>query len=313
MNAENIGAAQLGLNTPGRARPAAENLLDFDTAEFRSKFNRLPFGVRHNLAGHPLFTLRSLLDLTRRLPPHYTRYSSGEMSVDDGLFNGKQTGLSVEETIRQIEECGSWMTIRFVHDDPAYGALMNQLLDQIRPFSEELAADMVMREAFIFVSSPNSVTPYHIDPEYNFLLQVSGTKTIHIFDRSDPEILTELDFERFLSDGSTQVEFKPEYQAKAMSFDLRPGCGAHVPITSPHWVQNGPEVSISFSITFRTPYSDRLQMIHSANAFLRRNGVTPASIGKYPLRDALKYQICRTISTTKFMLSGRQEREIYKS
>jgi hypothetical protein len=313
MNAENIVAAELGLNTPDRARRAAENLLDFDTAEFRSKFNRLPFGVRHNLAGHPLFTLHSLLDLTRRLPPHYTRYSSGEMSVDDGLFNGKQTGLSVEETIRQIEECGSWMTIRFVHDDPAYGALMNQLLDQIRPFSEELAPDMVMREAFIFVSSPNAVTPYHIDPEYNFLLQVRGSKTIHIFDRSDPEILTELDFERYLSDGFTQIEFKPEYQAKAISFDLRPGYGAHVPLTTPHWVKNGPEVSISFSITFRTPYSERLRMIHSANAFMRRNGVTPSSIGKYPVRDSLKYQIYRSISTAKLLFSGKQAREGYKS
>ena len=33
-----------------------------------------------------------------------------------------------------------------------------------------------MREAFIFISSPNTVTPYHMDPEYNFLLQIRGTK-----------------------------------------------------------------------------------------------------------------------------------------
>ncbi len=312
MNAENIAAADLGLNTHRRSQPAAKNLLDFDVAEFQSKFNRLPFGVRHNLTKSPLFTLESLIDLTHRLPAYYTRYNSGEVSVGDGIYKGKQTGLSVEETIRQIEECGTWMTIRFVHDDPAYGALMHQLLNQIKPLSEELVSEMVMREAFIFVSSPNTVTPYHMDPEYNFLLQICGTKTIHIFDRSDPEILTEQDFERFLSDGSSQIEFKPEYQEKAMSFDLQPGCGVHVPLTTPHWVQNGPEVSISFSVTFRTPYSERLRMIHSANAFLRRNGVTPTPISESPMRDSLKYQVYRTISTAKFLFSGNQAKERYK-
>jgi hypothetical protein len=168
---------------------------------------------------------------------------------------------------------------------------------------------MVMREAFIFVSSPNIVTPYHMDPEYNFLLHLRGQKTIHIFDKSDPEILTELDFEGYLSDGFTQIEFKPEYQAKAISFDLQPGCGVHVPLTTPHWVQNGPEVSISFSITFRTPYSERLRMIHSANAFLRRKGVNPKSIGDSPWRDSLKYQVYRTLSSAKLTLSGKQARE----
>jgi hypothetical protein len=312
MNAENIVGADLGLITPNRARRAAENLLDFEMAEFRSKFNRLPFNVRHDLAGHPLFTLQSLIDLTRRLPAHYTRYNSGEVSVGDGLYNGRQTGLSPEETIRRIEECGAWMTIRFAHEEPAYGALMNQLLDQIRPLSEESASEMLMREAFIFVSSPNTVTPYHMDPEYNFLLQIRGTKTIHIFDRNDPEILNELDFEKYLSDGFAQLEFKPEYQAKAMSFDLRPGRGVHVPLMTPHWVQNGPGVSISFSITFRTPYSERLRMIHSANAFLRRTGFTPTSVGKSQLRDALKYKVYRTISAAQFLFSGKQAKEKYK-
>jgi hypothetical protein len=312
MNAENIVSADLGLNATPQSRRTTEKLLDFDVAEFRAKFNRLPFGVRHNLVGHPLFTLQSLIELTRRLPAHYTRYSSGEMSVGGGLYSGKQTGMSVEETIRQIEECGSWMTIRFVHEDPPYGALMNQCLDQIKPFSEELTPGMVMRESFIFVSSPNTITPYHMDPEYNFLLHIRGQKTIHVFDKSDPKILTELDFESHLSDGSTQIEFEPEFQAKAISFDLRSGCGVHVPLTAPHWVQNGPEVSISFSITFRTPHSERLRMIHSANAFLRRNGVVPKSIGKSPLRDTLKYQVYRTISSGKLLFSGGQEKEKYK-
>jgi hypothetical protein len=312
MNAENIVSVDFGLNAPQSRRPE-EKLLDFDAAEFRTKFNRLPFGVRHKLAGHPLFTLQSLIELARRLPPHYTRYSAGDMSVEGGLYSGKQNGLSVEETIRRIEECGSWMTIRFVHEDPAYAALMNQCLDQIRPLSDELAPGMVMREAFIFVSSPNTVTPYHMDPEYNFLLHIRGRKMMHVFDKSDPKIVTDLDLEHYLSDGDLKIEFKPESQAKAMSFDLQPGRGVHVPLTAPHWVQNGPEVSVSFSITFRTPHSERLQMIHRANAFLRRSGLKPTPIGKSPLRDTLKYQAYRTITGAKLKFSGGEAKEKYKS
>ena len=312
MNAENIVNTDLNLSTSHQSGRATEKLLDIDVAEFRSKFNRLPFSVRHNLVGHPLFSLQSLIELTRRLPARYTRYNSGEVAVGDGLYQGKQTGLSMEETIRQIEECGSWMTIRFAHEDPAYGRLMNQLLDQIRPLSEELAPGMVMREAFIFVSSPNTITPYHMDPEYNFLLHMRGKKTMHVFDKRDPGILTELNFEEYLSGVCTEIKFKPEYQAKAMSFDLHPGCGVHVPLTMPHWVQNGPEVSISFSITFRTPHSERQRMIHSANAFLRRNGVIPTCIGKSAMRDMLKYQAYRTISSAKLVFSGKQAKEKYK-
>jgi len=35
---------------------------------------------------------------------------------------------------------------------------------------------MGRREGFIFVSSPGSVTPHHMDPEHNFLLQITRTE-----------------------------------------------------------------------------------------------------------------------------------------
>jgi cytochrome P450 len=39
-------------------------------------------------------------------------------------------------------------------------------------FSEPLAPGMCQREGFIFISSPGAVTPFHLDPEHNFLLQI---------------------------------------------------------------------------------------------------------------------------------------------
>ncbi|MFG0334075.1 MAG: transcription factor, partial [Maioricimonas sp. JB049] len=65
------------------------------------------------------------------------------------------------------------------------------------------------------------------------------------------------------------------------------------PVTNPHWVQNGPDVSVSFSITFRTPDLDRRAGVHRVNACLRRLGLTPGPAGKHPKRDWCKYQAHR--------------------
>ena len=43
------------------------------------------------------------------------------------------------------------------------------------------------REAFLFLSAPNSVTPVHIDPEHNFLLQIRGQKDMNVCPFPDSE------------------------------------------------------------------------------------------------------------------------------
>jgi len=60
-------------------------------------------------------------------------------------------------------------------------------------------------------------------------------------------------------------------------------------MVAPHWVQNGDEVSVSFSITFRTPASERRQVVYCANADLRRKGLNPRPPGASAFRDLAKY------------------------
>ena len=49
-------------------------------------------------------------------------------------------------------------------------------LSEIKPFAELASTGMKQKQGFIFISSPGSVTPFHIDPENNFLLQIRGSK-----------------------------------------------------------------------------------------------------------------------------------------
>jgi len=262
--------------------------LDIDGETFRAGFNRAPFLIRHHLADHPLFSLQRLIELANRLPEEKIKYNGSAISVTTGLYGGPRTGLTVKETIQQIEECRSWMVINNVELDPEYRQLLDRCLDEIRLFSEPIDPGMFRREGFIFISSPGSVTPFHMDPEHNFLLQIRGSKRIRLFDGHDPTILSAEELEQHYGGAHRNLVFRDELETKGWTFDLKPGFGLHFPVTAPHYVKNGSEVSVSFSITFRTPDIARRGEAHNFNTFLRRAGMQPAPVGMHPWRDHLK-------------------------
>jgi hypothetical protein len=207
--------------------------------------------------------------------------------------------LSAEETIRRIGECNSWLVLKNVEHDPVYRELLYRCLDQVEGMGHPDARRIVQREGFIFVSSPGATTPYHIDPEWNFLLQVRGSKHINVFPTDDREILTEESLERFYSGAHRNLPFRDEFQSRAEPFELRPGDGVHVPVTAPHWVRNGPEVSVSFSITFQTLASARRGMSYRVNDLMRQSGLRPVAVGKDRWRDELKSQSYRVLRRLK--------------
>jgi hypothetical protein len=208
--------------------------------------------------------------------------------VATGLYEGPQTGLSVEQTIKQIEDCNSWMVLKYVEKDPEYRRLLDACLDEIQSVIDIVDPGMSGRHGFIFITSPRSITPFHLDPEYGTLLQIRGSKTVKTLDISDRNALTEQAIEGFFSDPRIDPQFKEEYGEKAARFTLRPGEGLHLPYIIPHWVENGPEVSISFSLTFRTDWTERKSIVHNVNGRLRRRGFTPAPFGNSPIKDYAK-------------------------
>jgi hypothetical protein len=279
-----------------------KNLMELDAAAFAAKFNREPFLVGHQLNDHPLFQLERLVELAKRLPPENVKYTTGDAAIDQGLYKAPQTGLSVEETIEQIEGCRSWMVLKFVETDAEYRDLLHQCLDEIGAHSEKLYPGMMRRSGFIFVSSPGSVTPFHIDPEFNFLLQVRGTKIFHAWNETDRDVLAERDLEQnYLQGGGYHLPFSEAFLSRAKTFTLRPGDGLHVPVNAPHWVKVENEVSISFSITFHTPWTERREAVYAVNGKLRRLKLRPAPFGHSALADNLKYNAARVLRRAKLM------------
>ena len=269
-------------------------LLEIDPDRFRENFDRSPFIIRHRLADLPLFTLPRLVELACELPADCVEYNAGDIGVNQDPTLTPMTGLSVEETILRIEECGSWMALKYVERAPAYHELLEACLAEIRVHTEPISPGMDRHEGFIFIGSPGAVTPFHMDPEFNFLLHVHGPKTMRVFPREDRTLISEEQIEQLYTAAKQRnLPYQDEFAAKAVRFELDPGMGVHVPLNAPHWVKVGASHAVSFSVTFRTRKSDRRAALHTANAALRRRGGHPHNVDESPLRDSIKYFLFR--------------------
>lgn len=290
-----------------RRQEARPNALDIDPDTFRAAFNRRPFLVGHRLADDPLFALPRLIELAQSLPAEFVEYNAGNLPISIDSRLTPRNGLSVEETIRRIEEHCSWMVLKRVEQDSAYRRLLDRCLDEIQTLSEPLDPGMFDRAGAIFISSPGSVTPYHLDAEYNFLFQIRGHKTVAVFDANDRSILSEEELEEVsgVAEVHRNLVFREEYQDRAAQFELTPGTALHVPSLYPHWVKNGAAVSISFSAGFITRAYERKSAVYQVNRALRRLGLKPAPVGRSPARDNLKYQGYRAWWRLRTMF-GRQ-------
>lgn len=292
---------------PASGAPLPPPFLVLDAVAFREGFDRRPFRIGHRLAGHPLFDLPRLVRLGASHPAALVEYNAGDVPIGLDPARTPRTGLSVEETIRRIEGCRSWMVIKHVERDPEYRALLHGALDEVAALSEGIDPGMCEREGHVFVTSPGSVTPFHMDHEHNFLLQVRGTKTIRQWDRDDRSVLAEEDLERFYDGAHRNLPYRDEFEAKARVFELEPGDGLHFPINAPHWVKNGDAVSVSFSITFKTPRALRRGALLRVNARMRARGGRPSPPGLHPARDAVKWGLFRAARAAKRVLGRRED------
>jgi hypothetical protein len=112
---------------------------------------------------------------------------------------------------------------------------------------------------------------------------------MRVYPAGDFEIVPQEVHEAFhLGGRHRNMPHRDAYDAKARDFVMHAGDAVYVPVKAPHWVQNGPEPSISFSITWRSALSDREARLHRFNAGLRKLGATPSTPGAAPLLDDVK-------------------------
>ena len=153
-------------------------------AAFAAAYPETPGVIAHNLADHPLLGLDALAALAGALPESSIEYNRGDVPIGiDGKPGG--TGVPIEDTIRHIATSNSWAVLKNIEQVPAYRDLLMALLGELRPLIEARTGAMLRPQGFVFISSPDAVTPYHFDPEHNILLQLVGSKVMTQFPAGD--------------------------------------------------------------------------------------------------------------------------------
>jgi len=268
--------------------------------EFAACYPEIPHKLRHALGHHPLLELPELANLAERLPTHSIEYNSGDQPLG---VQGKPdpTGIPIGETIRNIETSGSWAAIKNVEQDAAYAALLDELLAELRPEIEARTGRMLKPQAFVFVTSPLGVTPYHFDPEHNILLQLRGSKVMTQFPAGDAVYAPDETHESYHTGGARELTWHSELADGGTEFALSPGDALFVPVMAPHFVQNGPVSSVSLSITWLSEWSHAEADARAFNKLLRKAGLRPAQPGRWPHHNRTKsyaYRALRKLGAT---------------
>jgi hypothetical protein len=273
--------------------------LIFDDAALNANYNRRAFAMGHRLFEHPLFAIETLFDLCRRLRPENVYCRPGKISHDaefDQSLTGPNGGLSLDDAIAKLEERNAYIVIFNPEIDPVYAPVIEGLLGEIAAHTEHLDPDINWYSSYVFISAHDSVTPYHMDREMNFLLQIQGHKTVMLWDPFDQEIMTDADKDLLLSyQGARRPAWKSSFESKAMTFELQPGVGVHHPFIAPHLVRTSSAVSVSLALTFRSRASDTWTNAHAFNYRLRRLGLVPTPVHRNPAIDRGKSSIMRLI------------------
>ncbi len=298
-----MGTPKIQPNQQG-LRSLGKGTVSFDRAVFDQKYSQRPFRVRHDLANHPLFEIERLAKLAESLPSRRVEWNSGNLPVSVAPNTTPSNGLSAVETLHNIHRCESWIVLKHVQLDPDYDALLSECLRSFEPALHARGIKMLRPCGFIFASSPGATTPCHLDPESNFLLQVRGSKTLSALERNDESVVGQHDLERFTAGGDRNVELSEEARRRAIPFEIHPGDGVHVPLHSPHFVENGPEVSVSFSVTFQTEITDRERGVLWMNHRLRALGLQPNPPGASESSDRAKLALFRGLRGVRRLLRG---------
>ena len=260
--------------------------------------DKSPFTCRHRLMGHPALTLANLGRVIPALPPGQVFYSSGRLQKSDDFDRAHvdhRNGLTIEATIENIRTSNSYIMVRSPETDPSFAELHRELVSDVAALmrTRGVGRDPIDAKLYLFIASPDSVTPFHIDRYSTFLMQFQGEKEVVVFPPWSDQVVTARECEAFMARSGERPPFRPESEAVATRFHFRPGEALHIPFVAGHHVRNGPsEVSISMSIIFNTDETRAqiraLLFNHRIRPVMGRLGMAPEPIGNSPAKDALK-------------------------
>jgi hypothetical protein len=265
-------------------------------ADLSGAYPERPFRIRHALAGHPLLQLPRIVELTKQLDKDRIEYNSGKLAPNQKPEETPLVDMPPEEVVRKIETAGAWMVLKRIESSPEYRQLLEDCLMSVaraRGCKSLEDAEFRQIEGFLFVSSPNSTTPFHLDSEDNFFVQIHGEKFFRVYDNQDRTIADDDAIEHSLTK-HRNLKYDDSFKPRGTEFHLFGGDGCYVPYKWPHWVRTANQYSISMAITWRSKAVHRDIDLQFCNAMLRDAGFPQKAPGRNPAWDAVKLAFYRT-------------------
>ncbi len=250
--------------------------------------------LAHCLTDHPLLSREMLALAAQRMDPAHVECRAGDGTNGGEFLHASRVAESAAETIRQIDQAGRWVMLRFAEQLPEYAELIAGLQAEMEPVLAPTTGKALKAVAFIFVSSPGTLTPFHFDPEYNILFQIAGTKRFVTLPPTEPW-LPGAPQEQFHRLEDNLLPWDENYRQRETAHRLGPGEALFVPYKVPHWVQVDDEPAISLSLTWRTAGSIEQDLAWRCNDWLRYRGFSPAAPAAMPRRPLLKARSMRLL------------------
>lgn len=255
------------------------------------------FCAEHTLQTLPLFSDSALEALLDAYPRErlgiwtFGAYGEGE----DRPVRGTANGLTGAEIMQAVRGGRIWLNLRATNDlIRDYAGVADDIFDSLQA---RMGHRAIKRDMSVLISSPGIHVHYHLDIPLVALLQIRGTKALHLYPATDRFAPTERLEAIALGEGDESLFFDPSFEEAAQKVELSPGTGLSWPQNAPHRVQNGDMVNVSLSCEFMTwPALFRANALY-ANARLRRSiGARPgrpgepgvATFGKVVLARAMK-------------------------
>jgi hypothetical protein len=266
-----------------------------EIVRFASLYPEEPGKLAHGLADHPLLTLEALADACERMDPANLLCHTAKNRNGEGFAPSARPERSIGDTVRAIGGAGRYVMMSFVEQLPEYAGLMRATIAEIEPAIRPKTGEPLQLRAFLFISSPGTLAPFHFDAEYNVLFQIAGTKDFALYPPVAPWISDESN-ERYHRTGDNLLPWNDSFAGEGRRVALAPGDALFVPYRWPHWVTVGDEPSVSLSFTWNSRAGFEQNDAYRLNAWLRRFGLSPAAPAALPARSAARSVAWRALS-----------------
>lgn len=245
----------------------------------------------HNLSDHPLLNFDQLKELALRHP--LIRFNNSKLSRSqnlDTVIRDCPAEKSLKEALDNIQNSNACIVIREVQKDLQYKGLIDELFKDIQQTTKLKPSQMRNVNAWIFITSPGGVTPYHRDQETVYFYHLSGKKKFYLWDHHDREVVSQEENEFFHGVNKLkETKYRDHIMEKSKAYDLAPRAGLHIPATAPHMVENGSdEFTVSLSLTFMSDADYKIRRIYKINQLLRKMKIKPRDVNQSKFIDHSK-------------------------